>query len=78
MERTEGAEGDGNPIGRTTVSTNLDPWKLPKTKKKTKNNKKKTTTTKEHTWVGSPWHMGSRGVPCLASVGEDVLNPVDT
>jgi hypothetical protein len=24
--RIEGAEGDGNPIGRPRVSTNLDPW----------------------------------------------------
>jgi hypothetical protein len=25
-------EGDGNPIGRKTVSSNVDPWKLPGTK----------------------------------------------
>ena len=49
--RIEGAEGDGNPIGRTTVSTNLDPWELPETK----------PPTKEHTWAG-PWpsHMKQR------------------
>ena len=29
--RTEGPQGDGNPTGRPTVSTNLDPWKLPET-----------------------------------------------
>ena len=29
--RIEGTEGDGNPIGRPTVSTNLDPWELPET-----------------------------------------------
>ena len=40
----EGAEGDGNPIGRPTVSTNLNPWELPETK----------PPTKEHTWAG-PW-----------------------
>ena len=34
-------EGDCNPIGRTTVSTNLDPWELPETK----------PPTKEHTWA---------------------------
>jgi hypothetical protein len=34
--RTEGAEGDCNPIGRTTVSTNLDPSELPETKPKPK------------------------------------------
>jgi hypothetical protein len=27
--RIEGAKGDSNPIGRTTVSTNLDPLELP-------------------------------------------------
>jgi hypothetical protein len=32
----EGAEGDGNPMGRTTVSTNLDPSELPGTKLLTK------------------------------------------
>ena len=41
--RTEGAEGDCNPIGRTTVSTNGDPSELSETKPK----------TKEHTWAGS-------------------------
>jgi hypothetical protein len=40
--RTEGAEGDGNPIGRTTVSTNPDSLELSETKPK----------TKEHTWAG--------------------------
>ena len=30
-ERIEGTEGDGNPIGRPTVSTNLDSWELPET-----------------------------------------------
>ena len=34
--RIEGAEGDGNPIGRPTVSTNLDPWELPETEPPTK------------------------------------------
>ena len=40
--KIEGAEGDGNPIGRPTVSANLDPWELPETK----------PPTKEHTWAG--------------------------
>jgi len=26
--RVEAAEGNGNPIGRPTKSTNLDPWEL--------------------------------------------------
>jgi hypothetical protein len=43
--RTEGAEGYGNPIGRTTVSANLDPSELPETKPK----------TKKHTYMG--WSM---------------------
>jgi hypothetical protein len=33
--RTEGAEGDWNPIGKTTVSTNPDPWELPGTNQRT-------------------------------------------
>ena len=40
--RIEDDEGDGDPIGRTTVSTNPDPWELPETK----------PPTKEHTWRG--------------------------
>ena len=30
--RTGGTEGDGNPKGRPTVSTNLDPWGFPEVK----------------------------------------------
>jgi hypothetical protein len=30
--KVEGTEGNVNPIGRLTMSTNLDPWKLPDTK----------------------------------------------
>jgi hypothetical protein len=40
--RIGGAEQDCNPIGRTTVSNNLDHSELPETKPK----------TKEHTWAG--------------------------
>jgi hypothetical protein len=32
----EGAERGSKPIGRLTLSTNLDPWKLPNTKPPTK------------------------------------------
>jgi hypothetical protein len=39
--RIEGAERDDNPIERTTISTNLDPWELPGTK----------PPTKEYSWV---------------------------
>ena len=42
--RIEGTGGDGNCIGRPTVSTNLDPWELPGTK----------PPTKEYTWR-DPW-----------------------
>jgi hypothetical protein len=45
-ERLEGAKGDGNLIGRTTVSTNMDPSGLPEAK----------PPTKEHTWAG-PWPL---------------------
>jgi hypothetical protein len=44
-------EGDCNPIGRPTVSTNLDPWELPKTE----------PTTKEYTQAG--WRPLEKG--CL-------------
>jgi hypothetical protein len=40
--RIEETEGDGNPIGRSRVSTNPDPSELPETK----------PPTKEHTWAG--------------------------
>jgi hypothetical protein len=36
MGRTEADEGDGNPIGKTTLSTNLDTQELPETKPPTK------------------------------------------
>jgi hypothetical protein len=50
--RTEGAEGDCNPMRRTTISTNQTPSELPGTK----------PPTKEHTWA-VPWlqiHMQQR------------------
>ena len=39
--RTEGAKGDGNPIGRVTISTNLHPWELPEPE----------PPSKEQTWA---------------------------
>jgi len=47
--KIEGTEWDGNPIGRTTESTNLDPGELPETKPQ----------AKEHTRAGPrpPAHM---------------------
>jgi hypothetical protein len=35
-EGIKGTEGDGNPTGRRTGSTNLDPWEFPETEKPTK------------------------------------------
>lgn len=29
-------EGDGNPTGKPTVSTNLDPWEIPESEQSTK------------------------------------------
>jgi hypothetical protein len=31
-----------------------------------------------HGLVQGPWHICSRGLPCLASVGEDAPNSVET
>jgi hypothetical protein len=47
--RTEGAEGDCNPVRIRTISTNPDLSELLETK----------PTTKEHTWAGlqPPGHM---------------------
>ena len=64
--KIEGAEGDGNLIRRPTVSTNLDPWELPETEPPTNG------------LVSGPWHIWSRGTLCLASVGEDAPNLVET
>ena len=67
--RTEEAEGDCNPTGRPTVSTSLDAWKLLETE----------LPAKEHAQTSErPWHLLSRGLPCLASVGKDELNPIET
>jgi hypothetical protein len=52
--RIEGTEGDGNPIGRPTVSIYLDPEELPETE----------PPTKEHTWANlkPQAHMKQRTV----------------
>ena len=63
--KIEGAKGNSDPIGRTTVSTNPEPWKLPETK----------PPTKQHTHTHT--HTRSRGLPCLPSVGEYMPNPVE-
>ena len=35
-ESVEEAEGDGNPIGRLTISTNPSPWEFPEPEPPTK------------------------------------------
>jgi hypothetical protein len=61
-------EGDGNFIERLTVSTNSDPWELPEPR----------IPKSVHGLVYGPWHICSRGLPCMASAGEDAPNLVDT
>jgi hypothetical protein len=51
------------------VSTNPDPLELPETK----------PPTEEYSGlIYGPQHLCNRGLPCLASVGEDVPNLVET
>jgi hypothetical protein len=69
--RSEGTEADGNPVGRTTVLTNLDLWELSEAN----------PPTKEHKcmgWSVAPWHICSRGLICLTLVEEDPPNPLET
>ena len=44
--RIDGTEGNVNPMGRSTVSTNTDLWEFPETK----------LPNKEHAWAG-PWPL---------------------
>ena len=64
--RIEGAEREHNSKGKPTISTNPDSSELPETKPLTKG------------LVHGPWHICSRGLPCLASVGKDVPSPIKT
>jgi hypothetical protein len=66
--RFGGPQGDGNPTGRPAVSTNLNPWQLPETK---------LTPKSIHGLVQGPRHLCSRGLPCLASVGQDAPNSAE-
>jgi hypothetical protein len=65
--KTEEAERESgsDPIGRPAVSTNPDPRELPETEPPTRN---------VHRLARGPWHICSRSLPGLASVGEDTLN----
>ena len=64
----EESEGEGNPLGRSAVSTNLDPRELAETEPQTKCTKG---------WSEDP-DTCSRGLLGLASVGEDAPNPRET
>jgi hypothetical protein len=64
------AEGDCDPTGRTTVSTNWTPQ-----------SSQRLSTDHQRAFVGlvhGPRYIRSRGGPCLASMGKDVLNLVKT
>jgi hypothetical protein len=61
--RIKGTKDDGNPTGRPTVSTNLDPWEFPET---------------EHRLVQGPQHICYRELPYLASEEKDVPNLAET
>jgi hypothetical protein len=63
--RIKGAVGEGNPIGRPAASTDPDSREFSDTEPPTR-------------LVRGPWHIYSRGLPGLVSVGEDVLNPQET
>ena len=65
---TEGAEGDGNLIGRATVSRKPDLWVLPETN----------PPTEDYGMVCGSRHICRRGLYDLASVAEEALNPVET
>lgn len=49
------------------MTANQEPWQFLEAK----------PPMKEHTWDG-PWHICSKELPCLASVGEDVINSEET
>jgi hypothetical protein len=67
--RTEGAEGVCNPIGRTTVPTNLAPQSTQGLSHQTKS---------MHGPVHGFYYIYSRGLPYLESVGGDSHGPVET
>jgi len=69
LEKTEGAEGVCNLIGRTTTSTNLTLPELPGTKPPTNE-----YTRRDH----DSSHVYNRGWHCLASIGGKALGPVET
>lgn len=56
---------EGDPIGRIAVSTNWDLRELSETELPTRS---------VNGLVRGPWHIYSRDLPALASVGDDELN----
>jgi hypothetical protein len=62
-----GAELDSNRLGSPTLSTN------PRSSQKLSHQPKS-----KHEVTHDPWHIYSRRVACVASVGEDVSNPMET
>jgi hypothetical protein len=58
--RIEEAEGKGDPSGRPAVITNQDPWEIPEMG----------SINQAAYTVRGAWHIYSRGLPDLASVGE--------
>jgi hypothetical protein len=71
-ERTEAAEEDINPLGRPTVSTSQTPGSSQRL-----NHHQGVHMDRVQGLVHEPWYICSRGLPCLASVGENAVNPID-
>ena len=67
-ERLEEAEEEGDPTGRPAVSTDLDPWDLSLSHHP--------GSVLQLAW--GPWHIDSRGVSHLVSVGDHVSKPMET
>jgi hypothetical protein len=63
-KKTEGAEGDCNPIGRTIISANLTPQSSQRLKHQPKSIRES---------VHGSFYICSRGMPYLASMGEEML-----
>jgi hypothetical protein len=66
--RTEGAEGDCNSIGRTTLSTNWTPQSSQELNYQ---------PSGIHGWLHGSHYICSRELPYLASVVEEALDPVE-
>jgi hypothetical protein len=66
-ERTEGAEGVCNPIGRTTISTN----QISQSSQELNHQQKST-----HGGTHGSSHISNREWHCLTSMGREALGPV--